>query len=180
MTVINFHQQKHHDFNLSSVWSPGVFPTPESKTHLSKMRDEPEPGLSLVEKKRPPGKGQPLIWNRRPPHSPQHTPIRPCLSPENPKILTWSCHVPCGQTLVQIKAWEVLSSLLQKCHSASLLSHYSFPIIENNTNNFNSSISWHRNAYWKKILYIQCFLLGFFGIKTENPVFCTNLPITSF
>lgn len=23
-------------------------------------------------------------------------------------------------------------------------------------------------------------LFGFFGIKTENPVFCTNLPITSF
>lgn len=156
MAVINFHQQKHHDFNLSSVWSPGVFLTPESKKQLSKMRDEGEPDLSLVKKRRPTGKGWPLIWNRRlkpthrPSHCPQHIPIGPCLSPGNPKILTWSCNVPCGQTLAHIKAWELLSSLLQKCHSASLLSHYSFPIIENNTNIFNSSISGHRNAYWKK------------------------------
>lgn len=36
---------------------------------------------------------------------------------------------------------------------------------------------WRGKWYWENHTMP---LLGFFGIKTENPVFCTNLPITSF
>lgn len=125
MTVINFHQQKHHDFNLSSVWSPGVFLPPESKMHLSKIRDEGESltfllwrrkGLLGKDGHRSGTEGQnPLVG----------LPTAPNTFPSDPvwvqgtelKILTWSCNAPCGQTLVQIKAGELC---LLSCRNAIL------------------------------------------------------------
>lgn len=70
----------------------------------------------------------------------------------------------------------------QKCPSSCLPSHYLFPIIENNANIFNGPmfLAWKMILRKKNSLIHTMPLLGFFGIKTENPVFCTNLPITSF
>lgn len=45
---------------------------------------------------------------------------------------------------------EALSSLCRNAGSCCLLSHYLFPITENNANIFNGSIFWHRKWYWEK------------------------------
>lgn len=162
-----------------------VFFYPESKKHLSKMRERgawpsshgeekaswENSAIDLKQKAKTHSQASPL---------PQHIPIRPCLSPGNPKILTWSCNVPCGQTLVQRKAWELLSSLLQKCHSASLLSHYSFPISENNTNIFNSLIFGIEMHTGKKILYIQCLYLASLESKQKILYFAQTCQLLHF